>query len=315
MMKTTKKSRVFGLLLIFLVNAGAESGEINGKMSESNSVEKEAIGKSSIRVISNPPGASIYLDGQKIGITPFTLSTPDSCQQKIISVSKRFFITRTDTIGLLPDSISEITYELQPGGVIVVPNKSYYKIKINDKPIETFPSTPLRDYTSVDGFPFGDYHVVVERQKYYNWEKDLSISESSRIVSFKLKMRKRSEVIYEESIKCSLIFPGIGQLHSREYLKGILFIGLMENGLRQCFYLNTQYNSENKIYSEYLTAYQNAIGLTTIDKYRERARKSRDKLIIYRQQFFWTAGAIAATYLINIADIKWLNSIIRQQTP
>ncbi len=131
-----------------------------------------------IVVESAPPGASVFLDGEKMSdSTPFELPNVSADETHKIQVKKQGYATRAQTITLKPGERKEIDVAMKPllGEVWISSNPPEAKVYLNDK--DTGRKTPTR----LSGLSPGNYTFKLKKEGYEVWEEEVTVKVSESL--------------------------------------------------------------------------------------------------------------------------------------
>ena len=123
-----------------------------------------------LSIMSLPSGAEIYLNNQKVGVTPYARSVFSGKYD--ISIKKEFYITKTVSIDLKPDAETELP--------LVELKANYGKVSISTKPIGASVSINNKEYTSENlnniQLENGIYTIKSSLDMYHTSEKTFTVS-------------------------------------------------------------------------------------------------------------------------------------------
>ena len=147
--------------------------------------------------------------------------------------------------------------------------------------------------------PFGNYVLQTTAPGYLPINRELALfnQHPSPIVLNFQRPDKRL------ALKQSLLFPGMGQIYSKQPKKGIILSGITAAGLGWLINSIFQYSSELASYNDLADRYSTATTIADMDDYRTQLNASKDQLNNYRYQFMAATSLTLASYSWNIFDI------------
>ncbi len=148
-----------------------ESGsyEISLKQGESSQISMMLPGI--VMVTSNPVGAEILVNGQKIGNTPFQGDIVSGIHQ--IEIRKTLYYPEIVSITVEPGKVQTITQELKPrfGYLSIKSNVQNSTVYLDDKPIGKTPINKIEVES-------GNHKVRVDADLYYTFNQDLVLNDN-----------------------------------------------------------------------------------------------------------------------------------------
>ncbi len=147
--------------------------------------------------------------------------------------------------------------------------------------------------------PFGTYTLLATAPGYLTTKQELTLYKSNpdpiSIVFIRPDKTK--------AIKCSLVFPGLGQYYSRQEQKGLGLAAVASLGIVILSNSVIKYNQEHLNYNDLADKYTDANNIIDMDKYKSQLNNSRDHLNNYRLQFMLASAITLLSYSWNIYDI------------
>jgi TolB-like protein len=147
--------------------------------------------------------------------------------------------------------------------------------------------------------PFGDYTLSASTPGYLPIKRDLALFNQNPdqiALNFQRPDRKLA-------LKRSLMFPGLGQIYSRQSGKGIILGVITSAGIAMIANSIAEYDKELDTYNELADHYKTATTIEDMDDYRSRLNSSRNQLNSFRNQFLIASSAALVSYSWNIYDI------------
>jgi len=158
-----------------------------------------------LEVRSEPPRATVYLDGKNMGETPVTLSGVRAGQYSIRVVKEGYhpYEERVELIGGDRKTVlASLKTRLGVLGVIL--KTSGASLYVNGKPVEVGPSNTVEKELSPSS-----YKVKVTKEGYETWEGDVVVKDGERVVvSVELKMKKGDLLVRTEPSGASIYVGG-----------------------------------------------------------------------------------------------------------
>jgi hypothetical protein len=135
--------------------------------------------KGRLEVNSDPPGAVILLNGDKIGVTPLN-SIVDAGEYTLEFRKEKFRTEKKDNIEILKDETVRESMNLKPYGLLKITGMSSAEIILNDKHLGTLPFA--------DGFelPPGNYTLKAELEGYDTGEQSFYLDTEVKTVNVDL---------------------------------------------------------------------------------------------------------------------------------
>lgn len=123
-----------------------------------------------LSIMSSPSGAEVYLNNQKVGVTPYTRSVASGKYD--ISISKEFYISKIVNIDLKPSAEIELP--------LVELKANYGKVSISTKPIGARVSIDNKEYSSENlsniQLENGIYTIKSTLDMYHTTEKTFTVN-------------------------------------------------------------------------------------------------------------------------------------------
>jgi hypothetical protein len=158
-----------------------------------------------LEVRSEPPRATVYLDGKNMGETPVTLSGVRAGQYSI-RVVKEGYHPYEERVELIGGDRKTFLASLKTnlGVLSVILKTSGASLYVNGKPVEVGPSNTVEKELSPSS-----YKVKVTKEGYETWEGDVVVKDGERmVVSVELKMKKGDLLVRTEPSGASIYVGG-----------------------------------------------------------------------------------------------------------
>ncbi len=158
-----------------------------------------------LEVRSEPPRATVYLDGKNMGETPVTLSGVRAGQYSIRVVKEGYhpYEERVELIGGDRKTVLA-SMKTRLGVLGVILKTSGASLYVNGKPVEVGPSNTVEKELSPSS-----YKVKVTKEGYETWEGDVVVKDGERVVvSVELKMKKGDLLVRTEPSGASIYVGG-----------------------------------------------------------------------------------------------------------
>ncbi len=165
---------------------------------------------------------------------------------------------------------------------------------------ETFQIAP-NDKVSLS-LPYGNYTLVARAKGHFRYRNTIQVY-SAGPQSIQLAFRSPSR---EKATIGSFIYPGLGQIYSLQYVKGIILAATMTATVAWLNQTNTSYGEELERYNGFSEAYVNASNIEEMNQYRTLMNDSNAQLLEDRNHFLFGIGLATVTYLFNMVDITVL---------
>ncbi|MBC8401998.1 MAG: PEGA domain-containing protein [Candidatus Marinimicrobia bacterium] len=149
--------------------------------------------------------------------------------------------------------------------------------------------------------PFGKYLVSATAPGYLPIKQELalfSLNPDPIAINFQRPDKMTA-------LKRSIMFPGMGQIYSRQQNKGIILSVITSAGVGWLINSMSRYNKELTTYNDLADQYTAANTISDMNDYRSQLNSSRDKLNNYRIQFLMATSVALVSYSWNIYDIKF----------
>jgi len=150
--------------------------------------------------------------------------------------------------------------------------------------------------------PFGNYSLSAKAPGYLPIKQDLALF-SLNPNPIDINFQRPDKMI---ALKRSLLFPGLGQIYSRQQKKGVIFSVITSIGVGWLINSTSQYSKELTTYNNLADQYTTANTIGEMNDYRSQLNNSRDKLNNYRSQFLMATSIALVSYSWNIFDITVL---------
>jgi len=150
--------------------------------------------------------------------------------------------------------------------------------------------------------PFGFYKLIATAPGYLPIKQELSLfnlNPDPIAINFQRPDKMTA-------LKRSLLFPGMGQIYSRQQKKGLILSLITSAGVGWLINSMSQYSKELGVYNDLSAKYLKANSVGAMDIYRGRLNSSRDRLNNYRNRFLMATSLILVSYSWNIFDITVL---------
>jgi len=157
----------------------------------------------SIRVESTPPGADIYLDGEKTGTTPDTLLSIVPAQHEVeVKMDDYEVCSETVVVETDKESLLTVALKLRTGSLSIKSKPSKAKVFLNGDDIGTLPKT-LTDLKP------GKYSVEVSLPEYEVWSETVDIeADLKKTLTAELLMKAGSIKIESKPAKAKVYLDG-----------------------------------------------------------------------------------------------------------
>ncbi len=151
--------------------------------------------------------------------------------------------------------------------------------------------------------PFGNYSILAKAPGYLPIKQDIALfhmDPDTLVLNFHRPAKKLA-------LKRSLMFPGMGQIYSRQPEKGIIFSVITGAGVGWLIKSLSSYNEELSRYNNLEDSYRRAERVEERDSFHKQVNASRDLLQGYQNQFLAAGALVSIAYTWNIVDILRLN--------
>ncbi len=196
--------------------------------------------------------------------------------------------------------IQNITYGLRlMNASVVISSNANCSGELRGKKILSF--NLASDNNTNISVPFGNYTLWATAPGYLSIKKNLTFFNlNPNPISINFKRPDKMT-----ALKRSLLFPGLGQIYSRQQKKGVILSVITGVGVGWLINSISQYNGELTTYNNLADQYVAANTVSDLDIYRTKLNSSRDKLNNYRSQFLIATSMALLSYSWNIYDIKF----------
>ena len=208
---------------------------------------------------------------------------------------KTVLLTETSPVKSIVPNFERLTGSLQ-----IINNSALVNGEIKGR--EFYQTFQIDKGNKIDfEIPYGSYSIQARAKGYFSFRRDLKLY-SSKTRQIRIQMMQPEHIMAK---KLAFLFPGAGQIYSIQHGKGLIFSISVIGGLAWGFRSLDKYNSELNNYNRFLSNYVYSENLDDMDRYRNLANESRDKLDSYRIKFFSALGLSALSYISSLIDITW----------
>jgi len=198
--------------------------------------------------------------------------------------------------------VIKITYGLQlmNASVVLISNTNGSG-KLNGNKTLPFDLTSQRN-TNIS-VPYGIYKLYATAPGYLPIKQNLTLfSLKSDPISIQFQRPDKNT-----ALKRSIVFPGMGQIYSRQQNKGAILSTITAVGIGWLINSMSQYSKELDVYNKLADQYVTATTVNAMDDYRSQVNSSREQLNSYRSQFLIATSVALLSYSWNIYDItlRW----------
>lgn len=165
---------------------------------------------------------------------------------------------------------------------------------------ETFQIDPNNQVSL--SLPYGDYTLIARVKGHFRYRNTIQVySPGPQRIQMAFKNPSR-----EKATIGSFIYPGLGQVYSLQYIKGIILAATMTATVAWLNHTNASYGEELERYNGFSEVYVNASSIEEMNQYRTLMNDSKAQLLEYRNHFLFGIGLATVTYLYNVVDITVL---------
>ncbi len=279
--------QVKGPLSKFETDASRKTAEIISSVIEKN------YAKTKVSILSDPSGASVSVDGDKIGETPLDVTDLRQGMVYQIIVEKQGFESHEESFkpGERKNKINVVLTTIK--GTLSItgwPRKS--KVFINNKYAGKLP------YLTYQG-PQGSYYILVKKFGYRKYEQKIYISsKTTRDLNINLGPKpKIPSMIY------SAIIPGSGQLIRGHPFRGLLFLAATVGVGYLAYQEHLVFDQQYKTYQRDLDRFNHRSDLKLIEKDRQRVWDSFNLMKEKEKKRNEILYALGAVWTINVLEI------------
>jgi len=147
--------------------------------------------------------------------------------------------------------------------------------------------------------PYGSYSFFATAPGYLGIESELELF-SQNPDPIAIHFLRPDKTL---ALKRSLLFPGMGQIYSRQKEKGVAFSFITCAGVGWLIKSLLNYNEELSRYNILEDSYRGAVIVEDRDSFHKQVNASRDLLQGHQNQFLAASALISITYTWNIVDI------------
>lgn len=259
----------------------------------------EKMVRSYIDITSVPGGATVTINDDTVGVTPFHLSSP-SWEELTIGVQKEWYQPYQQKINVEEEKIVQLDVKLEKresearfvSGFSVKPRN----ITLTGVDGETAVSDGKKVVSTFD-VPFGDYYMVVKKPGYKTLKRTISIEK--QMFEYDYQLEKKSKLY---SIGLSALFPGTGQLYWGHNKRGLAFLVTGTAALGGVIYGKQKYSTQYNEYEHYRDVYLSATKQSEIDVAYEVYKTETAELNKYKDQMLFAAAVAGSAYLLNVVD-------------
>lgn len=234
--------------------------------------------ESYIRVHSSPSGADVFINGRRVGTTPYNQSNPE-WKEYTIRVEKELYEPVEQSVNLasvghfgmnprlkkkISTSVLSSSSDPVPVNMVLTGPDGYRKV-LNKKPIANL------------DLPYGRYNLTIDRPGFVSTQQAFVVNQDDFRFQYNLK-RKHKGV----AILLSAVMPGVGQMYWGHGGRGtvLLITELAAVGATGYFY------------SEFQDA----------RAYYEETGEGEQDMIDARDQVLTASGVVLGTYALNLID-------------
>jgi hypothetical protein len=261
---------------------------------ESHNINLNLEKSAALKITSSPIGASIFMNGDSLGVTPLIVTKLRRKKYSLI-VSNPNFEDYTETIDLNNSDYYEVVAGLKTKTASIITEGFIGKADIkfesgdNSKAIQYYPVNDLI-------LPYGEYKIEVSSQGYYKSKQIVFVDQPTFI--FNPNLRPKSKSL---SILFSSFIPGAGQVYmGRKRGYWFLAAGSILSGYA-IYSLNT-FNQFNSNYKYYKDKYYTANSQDDMNRYYGLMSENYNKMATYRNSFLATSGVTGLLWIFNVFD-------------
>jgi hypothetical protein len=265
-----------------------------------NKVLKKA---GSIRILSQPEGAEVYISGQKQGMTPFS-SDQIPFGQHLVEVRLNDYITEKVSVEISktnPEVCKNLQLKKKTGNLSVIGKPAGARVKIDGR---TYGQLPL-DNISLE---FGRYEIDVERPGYESQSDEIVLT-ADQTINYRVILAGKTT---GRALWRSLLLPGWGQAYQEKGIQKWLYPLMFAGGLAGSYYTLNDYNKAVRNYNDIREQYLQAYDPANIERLRDKMDRTFKDIRSQEQMRDIAFMFTGAVWLWNVIDIYLLPPGYRQ---
>src|SRR5574341_1082346 len=172
-------------LLIFMIFSSPALAQEQLRVDSSPRKEMATGPKGGLTITTEPPGASIFIDGKKIeGTTPLTLENIQAGMYYTIEAKKDISYGKSEWIWVYPDRYTSVNIVMEPpkARLTITTDPTEADVLLDGDPVGTSPMT-LHD------IPYGEHTLEARLSGYHPSIQKINIKDNDQKTSLELKQR------------------------------------------------------------------------------------------------------------------------------
>ena len=250
--------------------------------------------KTQVIVTTEPPGATVFINSKRIGITPYVFDGLFQGKHQLkLSLENYVDVDKTIEIKTAKDSLSIHTKMPERKSELSItgwPNNADIYLGSDN-----LGNIPLQKHI----VPFGKHLLRVENKGYQTYQKELNIN---NIAPYMLNIDLQPKSKWK-ALAFSALLPGSGQLYLDYTLKGILLGGATIASATAAFLMYNQYNDDLNSFNDNKLLYENNIDLNKMTELYNGIQDSYKNMEDSAKNANMFTAIAAGLYVINLADI------------